>query len=235
MPKIRLVPSTIYNAAGTDYLQITNADNANTNTDSDTYATIYNRNASTSNRYCYLRGFNFGDIPSDATVTGFRVLIKGRESGISTSSSYQPYLANGTSAINGSVSPFGTTATVKEFTGISASWATIKGYGANFGIRLNVRRNSRNTAGYMYIYGAEIEVTYTLPVYNYTLYEKISGVYQPVNKAFKKVSGAWVEQTELQNVFENGKKYINGDWEHILITDNGGPLLTSSGEKIIIS
>lgn len=35
--------------------------------------------------------------------------------------------------------------------------------GNNFGIRINCRRASRNTAGYMYIYGAEIEVTYSVP------------------------------------------------------------------------
>ena len=43
-------------------------------------------------------------------------------------------------------------------------WETIKGYGSNFGIRINCRRASRNTTGYVYIYGAEIEVDYTIPV-----------------------------------------------------------------------
>lgn len=50
------------------------------------------------------------------------------------------------------------------FTGVTADWETIKGYGSNFGIRINCRRASRNTAGYVYIYGAEIEVDYTIPV-----------------------------------------------------------------------
>ena len=40
MATIRLVPSTIYNAAGTNYLTITNQDRMFTNTDSDTYGTI---------------------------------------------------------------------------------------------------------------------------------------------------------------------------------------------------
>jgi len=39
----------------------------------------------------------------------------------------------------------------------------IKGYGDDFGIRINCRRSNRNTTGYMYIYGAEIEVNYTVP------------------------------------------------------------------------
>lgn len=163
MATIRLVPNTIYNAAGTSYIQITNASNAYTNTDSTTYATIYNSNASTSNRYIYVRGFNFDDVPANAVVTSFTIKMKGYESGISTSTSYQPYLANGTTAINGSCSPFSTSVTTRTFSGISATWDTIKGYGANFGIRINCRRNSRNTAGYVYLYGAEIEVTYTVP------------------------------------------------------------------------
>lgn len=163
MATIRLVPSTIYNAAGTSYIQITNESNAYTDTDSTTYATIYNRNTSTSSRYVYIRGFNFDDVPSAAVVTSFTIKMKGYETGISTSTSYQPYLANGTSAINGSCSPFTTSTTTRTFSGISADWETIKGYGNNFGIRLNCRRASRNTAGYIYLYGAEIEVEYTVP------------------------------------------------------------------------
>ena len=162
MATMRLVPSTIYNGASS-YLTISNASNAYTNTDSTTYATIQNTNASTSSRYIYLRGFNFDDIPNGAIVSEFTIKLKGYESGISTSSSYQPYLANGTTAINGSCSPFGTSSATRTFSGVSADWDTIKGYGNNFGIRINCRRASRNTVGYVYLQGAEIEVTYTVP------------------------------------------------------------------------
>ena len=57
-----------------------------------------------------------------------------------------------------------TTAQTITFTGVTADWDTIAGYGSNFGIRINCRRASRNTTGYMYIYGAEILVDYTIPV-----------------------------------------------------------------------
>ena len=162
MATIRLVPSTYY-LSSSSYLSVSNANNMYNNTDNTTYATVYNSRASTTSYYIYLRGFNFDDIPNSAVVSDFKVKLKAYESGVSTSSSYQPYLANGTSAINGSCSAITTTVSVKEFTGISADWDTIKGYGSNFGIRINCRRNSRNTAAYMYIYGAEIEVTYTVP------------------------------------------------------------------------
>lgn len=136
------------------------------NTDSDTYATVTNSRSSTTSYYIYLRGFDFDTIPSNAVVSSFTVKLKARESGVSTSSSYKPYLANGTSAINGSCSAVTTTASVHEFSGVSADWETIKGYGNNFGIRINCRRASRNTTGYMYIYGAEIEVNYTVPIHH---------------------------------------------------------------------
>ena len=162
MATIRLVPSTYY-LSNTQYLSVTNANNMYHNTDNTTYATVYNSRTQTSSYYIYLRGFNFDDVPDTAIVSSFTIKLKAYESGVSTSSSYQPYLANGTSAINGSCSAITTTASVHTFTGISADWDTIKGYGDNFGIRINCRRASRNTAAYMYIYGAEIEVEYTVP------------------------------------------------------------------------
>lgn len=162
MPTARLTPSTYY-LSSSSYLSVTNANNMYDNTDSDSYGQVYNSRTSTTSYYIYLRGFDFDIIPAAAVVSSFTVLLKARQSGVSTSTSYQPYLANGTSAINGSCTPITTTAAVHEFTGVSANWDTLKGYGSNFGIRINCRRSSRNTAAYMYIYGAEIEVTYTVP------------------------------------------------------------------------
>lgn len=134
-----------------------------TNTDSDTYSTTTNSQTGTSSYYVYVRGFNFDDVPSNAVVSSFSVKFKARESGVSTSSSYRPYMCNNTSTITGTCSAVTTTATVQTFSGVSADWETIKGYGSNFGIRFNCRRSSRNTTSYMYIYGAEIEVEYTVP------------------------------------------------------------------------
>lgn len=158
----RLIPSTYY-LSNSSYLSVADAANMYNNTDSDTYATVTNSRTSTTSYYIYLRGFNFDAIPDGAIINSFTIKLKARESGVSTSDSYKPYLADGTSAINGSCSAITTTASVHEFTGISADWDTIVGYGADFGIRINCRRASRNTTGYVYIYGAEIEVDYTVP------------------------------------------------------------------------
>ena len=164
MATIRLIPST-YAVSSTSYLSVSNATNMYHNTDNTTYATITNTNASTSSRYLYLRGFNFGDIPSGAVVSSFTVKIKGYESGLSTSTSYAPRLANGTSALSNTTatSNFGTsTKTITIPTG-ALTWQQIVNYGSNFTIMVYVRRNNKNTTGYFYCYGAEIDVEYSLP------------------------------------------------------------------------
>ena len=166
MATIRLVPSSLNNAAGTNYITIANQDNMFTNTDSTTYGTATNTNNSTSNRYIYLRGFNFGSVPSNAVVSSFTVKLKAYQSGGSTNTSYRPYLCNNTSTITGNCGVITTSTQTLSFTGVTADWDTIKGYGSDFGIRINCRRNSRNTQAVFYIYGAEIEVTYTIPVYH---------------------------------------------------------------------
>lgn len=164
MATIRLVPSTYY-LSSTSYLSVSNTANMYHNTDNTSYATVTNSRASTTSYYIYLRGFNFSSIPEGAIINSFTVKLKARESGVSTSTSYKPYLANGTTTINGSCDVISTTATTHTFTGVSDDWDDIVSYGSNFGIRINCRRASRNTTSYMYIYGAEIEVDYTIPVH----------------------------------------------------------------------
>ena len=164
MATIRLVPST-YAVSSTNYLSVSNAANMYHNTDNTTYATVTNTYASTSSRYLYLRGFNFNDIPSGAVISSFTVKIKGYESGLSTSTSYAPRLANGTSAIANTTASanFGTsTKTITIPTG-ALTWQQIANYDDDFTIMVYVRRASRNTTGYFYCYGAEIEVDYTIP------------------------------------------------------------------------
>lgn len=167
MATIRLVPST-YAVSSTSYLSVSNASNMYTNTDSTTYATITNTNASTSSRYLYLRGFNFGSIPSNAIINSFTIKVKGYESGLATSTSYAPRLANRTSVLSNTTasSNFGTsTKTITIPTG-ALTWEQIVNYGSNFTIYIYVRRSSRNTTGYAYIHGAEILVDYTIPIYH---------------------------------------------------------------------
>lgn len=163
MPIIRLVPSILYNAAGTSYLSVSDENNAFTNTDSTTYATVNNTYASTTNRYVYLQGFNWDDIPSGAIINSFSIKLKASESGGTTSSSYRPVLCKGTSTYsNAYCDAITTSATVHTFT-FTQDFDTFRDDGEDFGIRINCRRSSRNTSASFYIYGAEIEVDYTIP------------------------------------------------------------------------
>lgn len=162
MATARLVPSTYY-LSNSSYLSVSDASNMYTNTDSDTYSTTTNSRSSTTSYYIYLRGFNFSDIPAGAIVSSFTIKIKARESGVSTSSSYAPRICNGTTTLTGTCSTISTTATTLSFSGVTDDWDTISGYGSSFGIRVNCRRSSSGTTSYMYIYGAEILVEYTVP------------------------------------------------------------------------
>ncbi len=164
MATIRLVPSTYY-LSNTNYLSVSSASNMYANTDSTTYATVNNSRTSTTSYYIYIRGFNFDAVPSNAIVSNIAIKLKAYHSGGNTSTIY---CYDNTTQVTacGSTTALTTSATVKTFTNTTVDWDTLKGYGSDFGIRINCRRSSRNTASYIYIYGAEIEVTYTVPVYH---------------------------------------------------------------------
>lgn len=164
MATIRLVPSILYNAAGTSYLTVSNESRAFTDTDSETYATVSNTYASTTNRYIYLRGFNFDDVPNGAIINSFEIKLKARESGGSTSSSYRPVICKGTSTYSNAYCDAITTTTATHTFSVTQDYATFADDGDDFGIRINCRRSSRNTAATFYIYGAEILVDYTIPI-----------------------------------------------------------------------
>lgn len=160
MATIRLVPSEYY-LSSTSYLSVSNAANMYANTDSGTYATVTNSRSATTSYYIYLRGFNFDDIPSGAIINNFTIKVKANYSG---GYSQNIYLFNGTSQSLGDSgsSPMSSTVTTHVIS-TTYSWEDIAACGAELGVRINCRRASRNTTAYIYIYGAEIEVDYTVP------------------------------------------------------------------------
>lgn len=158
MATARLIPSTYY-LSSSSYLSVSNASNMYANTDSTNYATVTNSRTSTSSYYIYIRGFNFDAIPSNAVVSSFTVKVKCNYSG---GYSQAMYLYDGTSTSYGSSDSISSTVTTHTFT-CSHNWSDLVNSGSDFGIRINCRRSSRNTTSYVYIYGAEIEVEYTIP------------------------------------------------------------------------
>ena len=169
MATARLVAAS-YTQSSTSYTSITSASNMYNNTDNTTYATLqHTRNNNSTAYYLYLHNFDFSSIPSGANVSSFTVKLKARASGQATGSSYRMslYYKNGsswTSISNTTCSSDianSNTATTYTIPVGNLTWSTMSGYGNNFAIRIPIRRSSSRTAAYIYIYGAEIEVTYT--------------------------------------------------------------------------
>ncbi len=210
MATATLVPSTYY--LSSSVLSMSNAENMYTPVSSTTYATLTNTDASTSYYYCYIRGFNISDIPSNAEVSSFTIKLRGRASGAYNSAMY---LCNGTTTIANATAtqlPNSSSAATRTFANGSLTWANIVSYGSNFGIRVNCRRNAKNTQSYYYIYGAEIGVTYEVPApTSEKLYFKNNGSWVEASKAYKKVGGVWVEQSDLTSVFDDQTNYVRGD------------------------
>lgn len=209
MATATLIPSSYY--ASSSYLSLTDENNMYTNVSSTTYATITNTNASTSYYYFYIRGFNISTIPADAVVSSFTVKLKGRGSGVYNSAMY---LCHGTTTIANATAtqiPNSSSATTRTFANGSLTWANIVTYGSDFGIRINCRRNAKNTQSYYYIYGAEIDVTYEMPApVSDKVFFKQSGAWVEASKTYKKVGGVWVEQSDITTLFDPSTHYKMG-------------------------
>lgn len=162
MPTITLTPSTYY-LSSTSYLSVADASNMYADCDSTTYATVTNSRTSTTSYYLYVRGFDLSQVPSDAIVSDVAVRVKARHSG---GYAQAMYLYDGTSTSYGSSSTTLSTTATTHTINVTHDWADLVNAGSDLGIRINCRRSSRNTTAYVYVYGAEIEVTYSLPVYH---------------------------------------------------------------------
>lgn len=171
MPTIRLTPSS-YGRSSTSRVTVTNPENMYYNTDhTAAYCSIRGRNSTSSTYYAFINGFNFDDVPANAIVSSFVVKIRCyRNTYQQTGSTYRLRLAS--SASNNSVisgttmsGDIGTTADVYTIPTGDLTWSQLKNYGSGFSIEIPLRPSSSQYP-YVYVYGAEIEVTYTLPVYH---------------------------------------------------------------------
>lgn len=167
MPTARLVPSS-YGRSSTSRVTVTNPENMYYNTDhTSAYCTMRGRNSSSYTYYAFINGFNFGDIPANATVTAFTVKIRCyRNSYQRTGDTYRLRLcssASNNSVISGTTTSteIGTTASVITIPTGSLTWAQLKGYGSGLSIEV-VLSSSSSQYPYVYVYGAEIEVTYSV-------------------------------------------------------------------------
>lgn len=185
MPTVKLTPSA-YTRSSTNRVTVTNPENMYYDTShTANYCSIRGRNSSSNGPYyAFIHGFNFSAIPSNAIVSSFAIKIKCyRSSYLATGTSYRLRLAStpaSGSAISNTTlgSDITTTSggTVYTFPNGSLDWDTLSGYGSNFSIEVPLMSTS-NQYPYLYVYGAEIEVTYTTPVYHdVTASSSVSGV-----------------------------------------------------------
>lgn len=206
MATATLIPSSYY--ASSSYLTLADENNMYANVSSTTYATVTNTRASTSYYFFYIRGFNIGTIPADAVVSSFTVKLKGRASGGYNSAMY---LCHGTTTIANATAtqiPNSSSATTRTFANGSLTWANIVSYGSDFGIRINCRRNAKNTKAYFYIYGVEIDVAYEIPAPpSDKAFFKRNGAWIEAAKTYKKVDGVWVEQNDITTLFDPSTHY----------------------------
>ena len=169
MATIRLIPSA-YTSSNSSYATVYSGEaNMYNNTDhTANYASLRGRNNSTTTAYyIFLRGFNFNDVPSNATVTDFTVKIRCYKNSYQrTGDNYRLRLASSTN-INNVIADsitsteISTTASVINIPTGDLDWDTLSDYGSNFSIVIPLSSTS-SSRPYIYVYGAEIEVTYTL-------------------------------------------------------------------------
>ena len=210
MSQIRLIPSSSA-VSNTQYASIASASNMYANTDSTTHGTFTHNRESTNNTYYgYIRGFNISSVPSDAIVNSFTIKIKASATGhtTSTSSSYRMGLINNTTQIGSTTVSTGLSTSTQTFTfpNGSLTWDQIVNYGSNFGIRIPLRRANSSTADVVSVYGAEILVDYTVPVYH--------------NITVQNSTSATVESSETSVLEGNDVVISTNTLTGITITDN---------------
>ena len=223
MATARLIPSS-YASSNSSYATVYSGEqNMYNNTDnSSNYASLRGRNNSTTTAYyIFIKGFNFDDIPSSATVTNFEVKIKCYKNSYQrTGDNYRLRLAS-TTSINNVISnsitstEISTSASIITIPTGSLTWDTLKSYGSNFSIVVPLSSTS-SSRPYIYVYGAEINVTYTtLPSYTVTASSEVTGV--TVSPASQSIT-----QGESAEITINTNDI--SDYE---LTDNGNDVTSS--------
>ena len=174
---------------------------AYTDTSSTTYTQL-NVSKKNATGTVYFTGFNFSDIPSNATIVSVTIKAKCMVSSTSyiTSASVQAY--KGSSAV-GSSNNFRTT-TATTYTLTSGNWSRTDL--DNLKIYFTATRGSTNSTCYMRIYGMEVTVVWDAPTEQ--LYTKVNGSWVEVSAVYKKINGVWVEQSDLANIFDANTIYV---------------------------
>lgn len=191
-----------------------------------TYADV--NAASKGTAYCYWP-FDVSAIPENATIDSVSCVA-----GVMVSSGASPFTGNiqlySGSTAKGTASSLSYSTSKKIITLSVGTWTRAE---LN-GIRLRTYlKNNGSFAFSLSFYGADLTVQYTYQSEKFML--KLDGSWTDVARVFKKVSGIWVEQTDLANVVDQTKRLVNGG-EYVVELPEGYtklPYLESTGVEYI--
>ena len=192
------------------YYAITNPTNGYADSTSTDYARVNLTRGQSAQTHVYWE-FSLPTIPTDATIDSITCNYKARVSSSSTN-----YIAQATIQLYSGTTAKGSSKSIRT-TSTDASSLSSDQIGTwtpaeiNAGMRLRTwaqRGGSRTSSNYyIYFYGADIEIEYT-EASGDKVFIKSNGLWVEVAHAYKKVNGAWVEQTDLSTLFDNTKPII---------------------------
>ncbi len=180
-------------------------------TDSTTYAQWYMVTGGAAlTRVFY--AFDLSEIPENATITS--VICKAKCQ-CENSSSFRGgnngiylYCGSTQKTKTDGVQAFGTTESVVEVP--ETTWTRDELNSLKLLIFGSRGYLSTNTSYWMRLYGADLTVTYEIPS-SPILYVKNNGIFVACANVYKKIDNVWVEQTDLNSVFDENSNYMRGD------------------------
>ena len=226
-----------YDSGASSVQSVTNATNpvgkGSTNT---TYATINLVTGYIATTTIYWP-FDLSAIPSGAEIDSVSCKVKASVSSTSGVSSASVQLYSGSTSKGSSTSILSTSTSAKTLS--VGTWTRSELQNCRLCLKAQRGTYSTSTTRSLLFYGADLTVTYTHQSEKFML--KLSGAYNDVARTFKKVSGIWVEQTDLANVIEDGVRYQNGGeyvspYKTVTITGSGHSTyayVTINGTKYI--
>lgn len=195
-----------YDSGASSVQSVTNATNpvgkGSTNT---TYATINLVTGSRATTTIYWP-FDLSAIPSGAEIDSVSCKVKASVSSTSGVSSASVQLYSGSTSKGSSTSILSTSTSAKTLS--VGTWTRSELQNCRLCLKAQRGTSSTSTTRSLLFYGADLTVTYTYKNEKFML--KLGGAYNDIARTFKKVSGIWVEQTDLANVIEDGVRYQNG-------------------------
>lgn len=151
--------------------------------------------------YAYYK-FNLSAIPAEATIDSVSCAVKGAVNGGLYSTDKYVSICYGTAEKQRK----DLTTDTETHTLNGGTWTRSELEDCRVKIG-GTSSNSNGTPG-LHLYGAELTVVYTYEGQTFLL--KTNGVWTEVSAVYKKADGAWVEQEDLQSLFDTSANYVKG-------------------------